>query len=263
VKQLLEAAGFFDVKEDDNEQEEKVTVVEDVRPLLPANELLERGLKVLAEIPENEMDATKREVMTEIFKAYVGGGKFPAIAETLGHSKSTLSLYLHEIERRSGLRVLRVTGMNRAVKRLGDLSTARKGGLRRASIRDFHSFRVTWITLALAAGVPMELVTRVTGHQTVNVVLKHYFRPGREDFRQAIESAMPKLLMESSEPEREKKEPGELLEEALKGLESLPAPTGKAGAAWKKEQARIVALIEQVREWVNDRVAQESVGNVA
>ena len=66
------------------------------------------------------------------------------------------------------------------------------------AVRGFHSFRVTWITMALAAGVPMELVTRVTGHQTVDVVLKHYFRPGREDFRQAIEGAMPKLLMQPS-----------------------------------------------------------------
>ena len=42
-----------------------------------------------------------------------------------------------------------------------------------------HSFRVTWITLALAAGVPLELVQRVTGHRTVEVVMKHYFRQGR------------------------------------------------------------------------------------
>jgi integrase len=262
VKQLLEAAGFFDVKEDDKEQEEKDkekekdTAIVDVRPLLPADELLTRGLKVLAEIPDNAMDATKREVMTDVFKAYVGGGKLPAIAEKLGHSKSTLSLYLHEIERRSGLRVLRVTSKNRAVKRLGDLSAARKVGLRRGSVRDFHSFRVTWITLALAAGVPMELVTRVTGHQSVDVVLKHYFRPGREDFRQAIESAMPKLLMQASQPENEPKKPGELLEEALKGLEALPGPTGKAGTVWKQEQARIVALIVQARELAKDRAAK-------
>lgn len=103
----------------------------------------------------------------------------------------------------------------------------------------------------------MELVTRVTGHQTVNVVLKHYYPPGREDFRQAIESAMPKLLMQSNQPDIEPKEPGELLSEALKRLEGLAAPTGKAGAAWKQEKARIVALVEQAREWVKDRVAQE------
>ena len=40
----------------------------------------------------------------------------------------------------------------------------------------------------------MELVTRVTGHQTTDVVLKHYFQPGREDFRKALHSAMPELL---------------------------------------------------------------------
>jgi len=48
--------------------------------------------------------------------------------------------------------------------------------------------------LAFAAGVPLELVQRVTGHRTVEVVMKHYFRPGREDFRAAILRAMPKML---------------------------------------------------------------------
>lgn len=42
------------------------------------------------------------------------------------------------------------------------------------------------MTLTLAAGVPLDLVQRVTGHRTAEVVMKHYFRPGREDFRAAI-----------------------------------------------------------------------------
>ena len=37
----------------------------------------------------------------------------------------------------------------------GEIHVARKEGLRRASVRDFHSFRVTWVTLALTAGVPL------------------------------------------------------------------------------------------------------------
>jgi hypothetical protein len=53
---------------------------------------------------------------------------------------------------------------------------------------------VTWVTLALTAGVPLELVQKVTGHKTTDIVLKHYFRPGQEDFRIALEGAMPKLL---------------------------------------------------------------------
>ena len=40
----------------------------------------------------------------------------------------------------------------------------------------------------------LDLVQRVTGHKTVEIVLKHYFRPGREDFKQRILAAMPTLL---------------------------------------------------------------------
>ncbi len=66
--------------------------------------------------------------------------------------------------------------------------------IQNATIKGFHSLRTTWITMALSAGVPIELVRRVTGHSTVEVVLKHYFRPGREAFRTALETAMPKML---------------------------------------------------------------------
>ena len=71
----------------------------------------------------------------------------------------------------------------------------REHGVTKASVRDFHSFRTTWITLALSSGVPMELVRRVTGHATVDVVLKHYFRPGRADFKKALEAHMPPMLV--------------------------------------------------------------------
>jgi integrase len=68
-----------------------------------------------------------------------------------------------------------------------------------ATLKGFHSLRTTWITMALSAGVPMELVRRVTGHSTVEVVLKHYFRPGREAFRNALETAMPHMLTGGTE----------------------------------------------------------------
>ena len=74
-------------------------------------------------------------------------------------------------------------------------------GLCMANVRGFHSFRVTWITIALAAGVPMELVRRVTGHKAADVVLKNYFKPGRAEFAKTIEGAMPALMLgESDQP---------------------------------------------------------------
>lgn len=64
-------------------------------------------------------------------------------------------------------------------------------GRRRASLRDFHSFRVTWVTIALTAGVPLEIVQRVTGHRTAGIVMRHYFQRGREDFRRTLASKLP------------------------------------------------------------------------
>ncbi len=85
-------------------------------------------------------------------------------------------------------------------KSRGALQVERTHGLRKASLRDFHSFRVTWVTLALTAGVPIELVRKVTGHRTAEIVLKHYFQPGREDFRRPLAGKLPALLGGPSEP---------------------------------------------------------------
>jgi integrase len=80
-----------------------------------------------------------------------------------------------------------------------DTTVDREDTRMKASVKDFHSLRTTWITMALSAGVPMELVRRVTGHSTVDVVLKHYFRPGKEAFKTALETAMPKMLTSGNE----------------------------------------------------------------
>ena len=113
----------------------------------------------------------------------------------------------------------------------GNIYAEHKGGLRRASVRDFHSFRVTWVTLALSAGVPLELVQKVTGHKTTDIVLKHYFQPGREDFRKALQSAMPKLLTNGQ------KSPKDEMKEVLAKL------TAKN---WKKSKARLLKLLAKV-----------------
>ncbi len=99
-------------------------------------------------------------------------------------------------------RVLRAAGFVDEIPEGGDLGEnrgvlqrQRKEGVRKASVRDFHSFRVTWVTLALTAGVPLEIVQRVTGHRTASIVMKHYFQPGREEFRSTLAGKMPALLV--------------------------------------------------------------------
>ncbi|MCE9616440.1 MAG: tyrosine-type recombinase/integrase [Lentisphaerae bacterium] len=110
----------------------------------------------------------------------------------------------------------------------GDVHVEREPGrgLHTANVRGFHSFRVTWITIALAAGVPLEIVQRVTGHKTVDVVLKHYFRPGREDFRRTLEKAMPRLFMEPTQ-------------------KALPSPKGAPAVAFEYPEASTPAAMLQ------------------
>jgi integrase len=93
-------------------------------------------------------------------------------------------------------------------KARGEIYQERANGLRKASVRDFHSFRVTWVTLALNAGVPIEIVKKVTGHRTAGIVMTHYFQPGREDFRRTLASKLPALI--GGAPQQKPLDPAEL-----------------------------------------------------
>lgn len=147
-----------------------------------------------------------------------------------GCSRGTVSGHLNEIERETGCTILR--GNRRALQSDG-LHAERETGKRRASVRDFHSLRVTWITLALAASVPLELVHRATGYRTVGVVMKHYFGPGREDFRTAIFKAMPKMLADGGAQKPVKDEMRAIIE-------------GMTARTWRRDRAKLLELLATV-----------------
>jgi len=103
---------------------------------------------------------------------------------------------------------------------------------------------VTWVTLALTAGVPLELVQRVTGHQTTDIVLKHYFRPGREAFRSALSVAMPQLMMGAPvvvvPAALAIPAPDPLVKRLVTARGILEASTGKT---WSADRARLLELL--------------------
>jgi hypothetical protein len=76
----------------------------------------------------------------------------------------------------------------------------------------------------------MDMVRRVTGHRTAEVVLQHYFQPGREQFRQVLQSKMPALLSNGA------KTPQEQAVEILRGA---------TAATWRDDIARAIALLEE------------------
>lgn len=98
--------------------------------------------------------------------------------------------------------------------RAGDPDEELVGRARRGSTLDWHALRVTWVTLALSAGVPMEVARLVTGHKTVEVVLKHYFKPGREHLRAVLGDKLPDVLT-GGKDEPTRLASGEMTVEAL------------------------------------------------
>lgn len=155
---------------------------------------------VLPQVVQAVRDAAegqRRERIIANVRAYAAGQSVRQIEAATGQARSGVSGDLHLAETLSGFRFMHAratdggaTGAIARLTRSGD-ATGRRN---RASVLDWHSLRSTWVTLALSAGVPMEIVRRVTGHATVDVVLKHYFKPGRDDMRKALGEKLPDVL---------------------------------------------------------------------
>lgn len=161
--------------------------------LVPAAEILDEGTEA---IREHIADPVRQARMLDVLKRYAEGQSVRVMEKDTGIARATISNDLRTVETWTGHRFVRSRAGGPGIKSQVNEVTriAREHGQRAASVRDWHALRVTWITFALAAGVPMELVRRVTGHATVDVVLKHYFRPGREQFRAALANALPDVL---------------------------------------------------------------------
>ena len=158
------------------------------------------------------------------------------IEKANGCSRATVSADLHAIQAWIGTRFMRGKQGPDLKLAMAQLTRAERfNGQRAASVRDWHALRAIWVTLALSAGVPVELVRRMTGHATVEIVLKHYFRPDREQFRAALTGAMPAVLT-GGQPKR------------LKPADELAALVGKlaAGKATDEDKDRFRKLAAAV-----------------
>jgi transposase len=187
----MATAGFHDPR--------KLEAKPDTRPplqTLSEKETRAAALTVIDQI--QDWTATRRQNARAAVTRYMDGESVKAVARALDLSPGTVSDHISAVARLAGCEIIRRQPMNTTPAEVkGHAIAEREPGKprkRRASLRGWHSFRTTWITLALANGLPMEIVRRVTGHTTVDVVLKHYFRPDRESFRTALYAALPNGL---------------------------------------------------------------------
>jgi integrase len=230
MKKVFIAAGFVDDDDEENGNDKKIAPRPISLPTVPETEMHDRGMTALDALTGKQYTAKVRESMKQVFDLYLKGGTVDTIAKELKMGKGSASLYLNRIEKAVGFTVVRRRRKAVVKVKCGVTHGKRTGGLRRVNQRGFHAFRATWVTLALTAGVAIELVRRVTGHATVEVVLGNYFQPGREDFRNALQNAMPALLTAGGAPSRD-----DQIHEILRN---------STARTWKQDHVKVLAMLE-------------------
>jgi len=220
LRNVFRVAGFRDDGDQDDGQ---------ALPILSDQEKSDKGMAALRALSKQDFTTKVRETMVKVFDLYLKGGTVDTIAGDLKVVKSTVSLHLKKIETVVGFPVVRRRKAPKPKEKDSGDGTKPKDGLRSVNQRGFHAFRATWVTLALTAGVPMEMVRRVTGHTTLDVVLNNYFQPGKDDFRKALQTAMPALLTEGGAPTLINQ-----IRDILKG---------STDKTWTQDHERVFALI--------------------
>jgi integrase len=193
--------------------------------------------EALRAITENTKEGPRQKRISEAFRRYSTGESVREIEKAIGVARSTVSADLHAVETWTGTRFIRNV-RSRSIKQDIARTTRidRKQGQRAASVRDWHALRTTFVTIALTNGADIETIQRITGHRTVSIVLKHYYRPDREQHRAKVTAALPASLT------------GAKKHTQLNPAAELAAIAEKlaAGTATKQEKARLQTLAANV-----------------
>jgi integrase len=200
--------------------------------IIPAADM---AAEAVAAINAKTLEEKRRDRLLDTFRRYAAGESVRHIFVATGLSKAIISYDLHLIQKWTGkdfIRSAQAPGVGAAIDRVTRVK--REHGQKAASVRDWHALRTTFVTLALSAGVPIELVRRVTGHATVEVVLKHYFRPDREQFKAVLAAAMPDVLTGRSVEMTPREEFAALSQKVA------------VGSATEEDKKRLGALLKEV-----------------
>ena len=152
---------------------------------------------IIRAVQAADMPAVRRRHMITLLHAYAENRANRQTRGELGISRGTQANLLKEAERLSGIRFLPDTlkgirGITATIKEI--TQTRRDIGVRAASKYDFHALRTSFVTLAINGGISIDKLRALTGHKTVDIVLKHYFKPKGTDVANDLGKAMPGIL---------------------------------------------------------------------
>ncbi len=213
----------------------------DISGAAPQNRVELRDVlpKVLEAVVSAKMTAKKRTKMEGLLKAYASGQSFRDIEKAQDVSRGGISNLLHEAEGLSGVRFLpdlprKGEGLKKVIK--NTLRKERTIGMRSASLYDFHALRTTFVTQAILGGMSIDKLKALTGHTTVDIVLRHYFKPRGTDVAKELEAALPASLTGGASAKRAEARPRALPEASdQRQLAEIAEHLGKMNSAERDE----------------------------
>ena len=157
---------------------------------------------VLKSINSETMTDGKRKVVIDFVTRYADGQSVRTIEKETGKPRSTVSSLLNEAQRLSGIHFIKSGGdgsggIKKAIATVTRVK--RKHGIKSASKYDFHALRTTFVTIAIKNGISIDKLRALTGHATVEIVMRHYFKPKGTDFSNELAQVMPQALTDTSE----------------------------------------------------------------
>ena len=130
-------------------------------------------------INNSKLSIKRKQKALSILTEYIlNGCTVDDIKLKLGISKGSVSGYLTEATRLSGKQIIpsSVSLSDTVEKKDSSLDTETEN-----EIIGWHSFRGSFVTMAIKAGVSIELLKKLLGSSLVEVIRKHYFQP-KDDF---------------------------------------------------------------------------------
>ncbi len=169
-----------------------------------ATEVLENGetTRELAEVIDGAgFTDHKRNRLIDVYKRFKAGERCSDIAADLNVARSQVSMDLREIEQLTGETLRPMAAKSAARKTRLDLiektRQERKVGQRAACIYGWHSFRHTFVVLALKAGVPVEDVRLIVGHGEASTTIDNYYNPSKKIAAESLRKGLKGSVLDS------------------------------------------------------------------
>lgn len=137
------------------------------------------------------MPEERRTRILDTYTCFRSGESYLKIQATTNRARSVISANLRAVEELTGesVRPRKALGANAKVDLLRLTQKSRECGCHAASLYGWHSFRTTFVALAIEAGISPTDIGQIVGHTTTQMTLR-YYKPRLKHFADRIRKQM-------------------------------------------------------------------------